>query len=76
MTARKMRLGLSIRANGYHPAAWRHPDVSADGTLQVEHYVRSTVASSDMISLPNDLFADGDEFRQHDNPAWLAVSNR
>ena len=41
MTARKMRLGLSIRGHGYHPAAWRHPDVPADGTLQVEHYVRS-----------------------------------
>ena len=39
MTARKMRLGLSIRGHGYHPAAWRHPDVPADGTLQVEHYV-------------------------------------
>jgi hypothetical protein len=36
-----MRLGLSIRGHGYHPAAWRHPDVPADGTLHVEHYVRS-----------------------------------
>ena len=33
MTPRKMRLGLSIRGHGYHPAAWRHPDVPADGTL-------------------------------------------
>ena len=41
MTERKMRLGLSIRGHGYHPAAWRHPDVPADGTLHVEHYVRS-----------------------------------
>ena len=41
MTARKMRLGLSIRGHGYHPAAWRHPDVPADGTLHVEHYVRA-----------------------------------
>ena len=35
MTARRMRLGLSIRGHGYHPAAWRHPDVPADGTLHV-----------------------------------------
>ena len=41
MTARRMRLGLSIRGHGYHPAAWRHPDVPADGTLHVEHYVQS-----------------------------------
>jgi hypothetical protein len=32
---RKMRIGMSIRGHGYHP------DVPADGTLQVEHYVRS-----------------------------------
>ena len=41
MNPRKMRIGMSIRGHGYHPAAWRHPDVPADGTLQVEHYVRS-----------------------------------
>jgi len=22
-----MRIGMSIRGLGYHPAAWRHPDV-------------------------------------------------
>ncbi len=32
MAARMLRLGLSIRGHGYHPAAWRHPDVPADGT--------------------------------------------
>jgi hypothetical protein len=42
MTAREMRLGLSIRGYRYNPAAWRHPDVSADGILNVEHYVRNT----------------------------------
>jgi len=41
MNQRKMRIGMSIRGHGYHPAVWRHPDVPADGTLQVEHYVRS-----------------------------------
>ncbi|MGD0429455.1 MAG: LLM class flavin-dependent oxidoreductase [Acetobacteraceae bacterium] len=67
MTARTMRLGLSIRGHGYHPAAWRHPDVPADGTLHVEHYVRSTQIAErgklDMI-----FFADGAGIRQGDNP--------
>jgi N-acetyl-S-(2-succino)cysteine monooxygenase len=67
MTARSMRLGLSIRGHGYHPAAWRHPDVPADGTLHVEHYVRSAQTAErgklDMI-----FFADGAGIRQGDNP--------
>src|SRR5271156_4835090 len=67
MIARKMRRGLSIRGHGYHPAAWRHPDVPADGTLHVEHYVRSTQIAErgklDMI-----FFADGAGIRQGDNP--------
>ena len=67
VTGRKMRLGLSIRGHGYHPAAWRHPNVPADGTLHVEHYVRSTQIAErgklDMI-----FFADGAGIRQGDNP--------
>ncbi len=66
-TERKMRLGLSIRGHGYHPAAWRHPDVPADGTLHVEHYVRSAQIAErgklDMI-----FFADGAGIRQGDTP--------
>src|SRR2546421_2921477 len=62
-----MRIGMSIRGHGYHPAAWRHPDVPADGTLQVEHYVRSAQTAErgklDMI-----FFADGAGIRQGDNP--------
>lgn len=62
-----MRLGLSIRGHGYHPAAWRHPDVPADGTLHVEHYVRSAQMAErgklDMI-----FFADGAGIRQGDSP--------
>jgi N-acetyl-S-(2-succino)cysteine monooxygenase len=67
MTARRMRLGLSIRGHGYHPAAWRHPDVPAEGTLDVAHYVRSAQIAErgklDMI-----FFADGAGIRQGDNP--------
>ena len=67
MATRKMRLGLSIRGHGYHPAAWRHPDVPADGTLHIEHYVRSARIAErgklDMI-----FFADGAGIRQGDTP--------
>ena len=67
MNQRKMRIGMSIRGHGYHPAAWRHPDVPADGTLQVEHYVRSAQTAErgklDMI-----FFADGAGIRQGNNP--------
>src|SRR6201981_3467800 len=67
MNQRKMRIGMSIRGHGYHPAAWRHPDVPADGTLHVEHYVRSAQTAErgkiDMI-----FFADGAGIRQGDNP--------
>jgi FMN-dependent oxidoreductase (nitrilotriacetate monooxygenase family) len=67
MAERQMRLGLSIRGHGYHPAAWRHPDVPADGTLHVEHYVRSAQTAErgklDMI-----FFADGAGIRQGDKP--------
>lgn len=67
MTSRQMRLGLSIRGHGYHHAAWRHPDVPADGTLHVEHYVRSAQTAErgkmDMI-----FFADGAGIRQPDIP--------
>jgi FMN-dependent oxidoreductase (nitrilotriacetate monooxygenase family) len=62
-----MRLGMSIRGYGYHPGAWRHPDVPADGPLHVEHYVRNTQAAErgkmDMI-----FFADGAGIRHGDNP--------
>lgn len=67
MTDRKMRLGMSIRGIGYHPAAWRRPDVPADGTLRFEHYVRSAQAAErgkcDMI-----FFADGIGIRERDAP--------
>jgi FMN-dependent oxidoreductase (nitrilotriacetate monooxygenase family) len=62
-----MRLGLSIRGHGYHPAAWRHPDVPADGTLRVEHYVRSAqIAERGKVDMV--FFADGAGVRQADEP--------
>ena len=42
----------------YQPAAWRHPEVPADGTLQVEHYVRSA-QTAERGKLDMVFFADG-----------------
>src|SRR5258708_33314757 len=67
MTARKMRLGLAIRGHGYHPAAWRHPDVPAEGTLQAKHYVQSAqIAERGKLDMV--FFADGAGIRQGDTP--------
>ena len=67
MNRKKMHLGMSIRGLGYHPAAWRHPDVPADGTLRFEHYLRSAQTAErgkcDMI-----FFADGIGIRERDAP--------
>jgi FMN-dependent oxidoreductase (nitrilotriacetate monooxygenase family) len=69
MTAKKrqMRLGMSMRGIGYHPAAWRHPDVPSDGTLRFEHYVQNAKMAEqgkfDMI-----FFADGIGIRERDLP--------
>jgi FMN-dependent oxidoreductase (nitrilotriacetate monooxygenase family) len=67
MSQKKMRLGMSIRGIGYHPAAWRHPDVPADGSLRFDHYARSAQAAErgkcDMI-----FFADGIGIRERDAP--------
>ena len=64
---RQMRLGMSMRGLGYHPAAWRHPKVPADGSLDFAHYVRNAQAAErglfDMI-----FFADGIGIREKDEP--------
>ena len=36
----QLHLGLTIAGIGYHHAAWRHPDVPADGTMRFAHYRR------------------------------------
>ncbi len=67
MGPRKMRIGMSIRGIGYHPAAWRHPDVPSDGTLRFEHYAQNAQTAErglcDLI-----FFADGIGIRERDAP--------
>ena len=36
---RQMKLGVSMIGLGYHVAAWRHPDVPADGSPNIKHSV-------------------------------------
>lgn len=36
---RQMKLGVSMIGLGYHGAAWRHPDVPADGSPSIRHSV-------------------------------------
>jgi FMN-dependent oxidoreductase (nitrilotriacetate monooxygenase family) len=72
MTRKKMHIGMSIRGLGYHPAAWRHPDVPADGSLSFAHYARSAVVAErgkcDLI-----FFADGIGIRERDVPRGSLV---
>jgi FMN-dependent oxidoreductase (nitrilotriacetate monooxygenase family) len=72
MTRKTMHIGMSIRGLGYHPAAWRHPDVPADGSLSFEHYARSAMAAErgkcDLL-----FFADGIGIRERDIPSGSLV---
>jgi N-acetyl-S-(2-succino)cysteine monooxygenase len=67
MRRERLHLGMSIRGLGYHPAAWRHPDVPADGSLRFEHYARNAQLAEhgkcDLI-----FFADGIGIRERDIP--------
>ena len=70
--AKRLKLGMSMRGLGYHPAAWRHPAVPADGTLRFDHYLRVAKAAErgklDMI-----FFADGLGIRESDMPRGARV---
>ncbi|WP_347559099.1 LLM class flavin-dependent oxidoreductase [Robbsia sp. KACC 23696] len=63
-----MRLGVSLRYLGYHTAAWRHPDVPADGALQFDYFLRSARAA-EAAKLDMLFFADGLGIRANDEPA-------
>lgn len=68
MTApRQVRIGLSMRYLGYHMAAWRHPEVPADGAIQFEHFLgcarKAEAEKLDMV-----FFADGIGVRADDTP--------
>jgi FMN-dependent oxidoreductase (nitrilotriacetate monooxygenase family) len=73
---KKIRLGLSMRQLGYHAGAWRHPDVPADGAMDIDYFVHLAQTAErglfDMVFL-----ADGLGLRQRDEPAGsLCRSNQ
>lgn len=67
MSQRQMHIGMSLRGHGYHLAAWRHPDVPADASVRLDHYIRTAQAAErgkcDLI-----FFADGIGIRERDLP--------
>lgn len=66
-TARQMRLGLSIGNLGYHYAAWRLPDVPANGNHDLSHYLRcAEIAERGLMDFL--FFADQAVVRDLDNP--------
>jgi len=62
-----MKLGVSMIGLGYHVAAWRQPDVPADGSPSIKHSVEVAQAAErgklDMVFL-----ADAVGIREYDEP--------
>jgi N-acetyl-S-(2-succino)cysteine monooxygenase len=76
MARQRMRLGLSMRQLGYHAGGWRHPDVPAGASMNIDFYVhlarRAEQGLFDLVFL-----ADGVGLRQRDEPAGsLCRSNQ
>lgn len=67
---RTMRLGLFLHGEGHHIAAWRHPDVPAGATVDIDHYVRAArIAERGCLDM---LFAADSQstFGPDDPDAW------
>ena len=67
MSQKQMRIGMSLRGHGYHLAAWRHPDVPADASVRIDHYVR-TAQTAERGKCDLIFFADGLGIRARDVP--------
>jgi FMN-dependent oxidoreductase (nitrilotriacetate monooxygenase family) len=67
MRQKQMRIGMSLRGHGYHLAAWRHPDVPADASVRIDHYVR-TAQTAERGKCDLIFFADGIGIRERDEP--------
>ncbi|MEO3475379.1 LLM class flavin-dependent oxidoreductase [Roseomonas sp. CAU 1739] len=65
---RRMSLGLSIANLGYHYAAWRHPDVPADGNMDFRHFVHCA-RLAERGKLDGIFLADSSAVRDLDRPA-------
>jgi alkanesulfonate monooxygenase len=65
---RQIRLGVSMIGMGYHLAAWRHPDATPGGNMNLHHFVR-TVQAAERGLFDMAFLADGVGIRFHDEPA-------
>ncbi len=64
---RQIKLGVSMVGMGYHLAAWRHPDASAGGNMELQHFVKTTqVAERGLLDMA--FLADGVGIRFNDRP--------
>lgn len=68
----KMRIGVSMRYMGYHMAAWRHPDVPADGAIDFRYFLE-TARKAEAAKLDMIFFADGVGVRASDTPKGSLV---
>ena len=67
MSQKQMRIGMSLRGHGYHLAAWRHPDVPADASVRLDHYIH-TAQTAERGKCDLIFFADGLGIRERDVP--------
>jgi N-acetyl-S-(2-succino)cysteine monooxygenase len=67
MSQHQMRIGMSLRGHGYHLAAWRHPDVPADASVRLDHYIH-TAQTAERGKCDLIFFADGLGIRERDVP--------
>ena len=67
MNQHQMRIGMSLRGHGYHLAAWRHPDVPADTSGRLDHYVH-TAQTAERGKCDLLFFADGLGILERDVP--------
>ncbi len=74
-TKNQMKIGLSIRRLGYHIAAWRLPDVQADGSEDFSFFLKN-VQAAEAAKLDFVFLADGVALRTIDEPPGsMACSN-
>jgi len=68
----QMKLGLSIRSMGYHVAAWRHPEASAEGAMSFQNYADLVRAAED-AKLDMVFLADTLSLKAVDDPPGAAA---
>ncbi len=68
----EIKLGLSMFRMGYHIAAWRHPDVQADGSMDFRHFL-SVAKTAERGKFDLVFMADELAIRGGDNPPGALV---